>query len=485
MSDTEDNKEHLRDRTRRDRSNRSGGGGVGFRDRSRDRGSNRDPRSLKPSQTRVYVSNIPYEFRWQDVKDLFREQVGDVQFVELFFDDFDKPKGSGIVEFPDKASVDKCMEIMQRYEVKGRKLVIKEDFGVTRDRHGAIVSGNSRRGDRSFDRGGSSNMSMRNDEGRWGNTYGLSPQFLESLKIDPPLGNKIFVANLDYGVDKKKVKEAFRLAGKLTSVDLPLDKDGRIKGYAIIEYDHPVEAVQAISMFNGQSFYDRTITVRMDRASDMLKLPEGLKSIGMGLGPNGEPLKCVAHNLPSLSSNAQCGGANNGILGTPSNLPLGVLSGLGNIGTLGALTQAANFLGNNDLSSLAAQQQFGSLSGTGNTTQNFNRGGGGDYGNGNNYDNSGKYGQAGGTLGYNAPSGDNSMNTHFSKKVLVSNLPSSVSYKLLNEKCSEFGEVQGFEAKGPGSVLLTYASDWQAEKAIKNLDRARIDGRMIEARLYL
>ena len=38
-------------------------------------------------------------------------------------------------------------------------------------------------------------------------------------------------------------------------------QDGKSRGHAVIEYDHPVEAVQAISMFNNQSLYDRKITV--------------------------------------------------------------------------------------------------------------------------------------------------------------------------------------------------------------------------------
>lgn len=31
---------------------------------------------------------------------------------------------------------------------------------------------------------------------KWGNTYGLSPEFLESLWITSPLVNKVFVANV-------------------------------------------------------------------------------------------------------------------------------------------------------------------------------------------------------------------------------------------------------------------------------------------------
>jgi hypothetical protein len=36
------------------------------------------------------VSNIPFEMKWQEVKDLFRENVGDVAYVELFSDENEK-----------------------------------------------------------------------------------------------------------------------------------------------------------------------------------------------------------------------------------------------------------------------------------------------------------------------------------------------------------------------------------------------------------
>lgn len=56
------------------------------------------------------------------------------------------------------------------------------------------------------------------------------------------------------------------------------------------------------------------MTVRLDRVSDNMKLPEGLKSIGMGLGQNGEPLKNVAYNLPN-SGGSQSNSVGAGILG--------------------------------------------------------------------------------------------------------------------------------------------------------------------------
>lgn len=42
----------------------------------------------------------------------------------------------------------------------------------------------------------SNNRMPVSDDFQWDNTYGLSPQFLESLNIRGPLINRIFVANV-------------------------------------------------------------------------------------------------------------------------------------------------------------------------------------------------------------------------------------------------------------------------------------------------
>lgn len=141
-------------------------------------------------------------------------------------------------------------------------------------------------------------------------------------------------------MDSKKLKQVFKLAGKVQSVDLSLDKEGHSRGFAVIEYDHPVEAVQAISMLDRQMLFDRRMTVRLDRIPDKnegLKLPEGLGGVGIGLGPNGEPLKDVAHNLPNG------GQSQSQLLGSGSQLGA-VAAGQGGGG--GAVSNATNLLNN-------------------------------------------------------------------------------------------------------------------------------------------
>jgi RNA recognition motif-containing protein len=77
--------------------------------------------------------------KWQELKDLFRREVGDVTFVELFSDESGKPRGCGIVEFATSDSVHLALDKMNRYDLNGRNLVIKEDFGNERDKFGRVV----------------------------------------------------------------------------------------------------------------------------------------------------------------------------------------------------------------------------------------------------------------------------------------------------------------------------------------------------------
>jgi RNA recognition motif-containing protein len=72
---------------------------------------------------------------------MFRDHVGDVTYVELFSDENDKPRGCGILEFGTKELAMKAVDKMHRFDLKGRKLVVKEDFDVERDKTGRIVKG--------------------------------------------------------------------------------------------------------------------------------------------------------------------------------------------------------------------------------------------------------------------------------------------------------------------------------------------------------
>nr|KAG5695168.1 hypothetical protein BaRGS_030214 [Batillaria attramentaria] len=191
-------------------------------------------REKSKSSTRVVVKNMPYELKWQDIKDLFRKEVGDVAYVEMIEGNDGKPRGMAVIEFKDKDSSRKAIETMHQYKVNDRYLVVNE---------------------------------------------------------------------LDYKVGHHKLREVFKLAGNVIKAEIKEDKQGKSRGMGIVQFEHPMEAIQAVSMFNGQTLFDRKMIVRMDKVPEETqpqasKLPSGLKSIGMGLGVGGTPLT----NISQISS---------------------------------------------------------------------------------------------------------------------------------------------------------------------------------------
>ena len=269
----------------------------------------------------VYISNIPYEIRWTQLKDLFREKVGDIMFCEVFEKD-GKSIGSAAMEFRTILDAERAVEIMHHYELDGRKISVRLDNEgyKTRQAKEATSSNNSRTESNknlSANNGiflneansqaaaiaalalnslNSSSLLNNNSSqnsllSNLGNLLqlnspltsnlvvtsslmnGASPSVQQNsmlnmiasqLKVEGPVTNRLFVASLDYKVNEDKIKEVFGLAGVVQSVSLFKDKDGRSRGMAVVEYDSSLEALNAVAMFNHQQLMDRQMTVRFD-----------------------------------------------------------------------------------------------------------------------------------------------------------------------------------------------------------------------------
>ncbi|KAG9329101.1 hypothetical protein JZ751_007626, partial [Albula glossodonta] len=70
------------------------------------------------------------------------------------------------------------------------------------------------------------------------------------------IGNTVFVANLDYKVGWKKLKEVFSMAGVVLRAELLEDKDGKSRGMGIVTFDMPIEAVQAVCiLYSSDGFH--------------------------------------------------------------------------------------------------------------------------------------------------------------------------------------------------------------------------------------
>ncbi|MFH1561369.1 MAG: RNA-binding protein [Patescibacteria group bacterium] len=77
---------------------------------------------------------------------------------------------------------------------------------------------------------------------------------------------KLYVGNLDYGVNDAQLADLFAQAGTVVSVTVIVDRyTNRSKGFAFVEMSSDEEAKKAIEMFNNQEFQGRTMVVNEAR----------------------------------------------------------------------------------------------------------------------------------------------------------------------------------------------------------------------------
>ena len=308
---------------------------------------------------------------------------------------------------------------------------------------------------------------------------------------------------MSYTVDEPKLKEVFRLAGKVVSVDLNRDKNGKSRGFGVVEYNHPVEAVQAISMFNEQLLFDRRMTVRFDNQApeekdDVLpsRMPEGLGGVGMGLGSGGNPLTDVTRNLPSLSSNNE-GGSGNSNMSAANTMNLDFMSNVAKlVNTMGFLSNTPGNNGNNNMGvgNPSGNNMGGNMGGGNIGGGNMGGGMGGNsnnmgmnMGGGNNIEPRNIGGYSSGNGGYPSNNGDGvrmggggmmndgrvdmvgapgGVQSRNSDSIIIRNLPVDCNWQALRDGFSHCGDIKYAEMKDRTIGLIRFTSERDAERAV-------------------
>ncbi|XP_044274944.1 heterogeneous nuclear ribonucleoprotein M isoform X3 [Varanus komodoensis] len=261
-------------------------------------GSRFEPYASPSKRYRAFITNIPFDVKWQYLKDLVKEKVGEVTYVELLMDAEGKSRGCAVVEFKMEESMKKAVEVLNKHSLSGRPLKVKEDPDGEHVRR-AVQKAMAASGGGMGIGPGPGGPGMVNIPPSILNNPNIPNEIIHALQAGR-LGSTVFVANLDYKVGWKKLKEVFSMAGVVVRADILEDKDGKSRGIGTVTFEQAIEAVQAISMFNGQLLFDRPMHVKMDERAlpkgDFFpperpqQLPHGLGGIGMGLGPGGIPI---------------------------------------------------------------------------------------------------------------------------------------------------------------------------------------------------
>uniref|UniRef100_A0A8C4YEC2 RRM domain-containing protein n=1 Tax=Gopherus evgoodei TaxID=1825980 RepID=A0A8C4YEC2_9SAUR len=220
-----------------------------------------------------------------------------------------------VVEFKMEESMKKAAEVLNKHSLSGRPLKVKEDPDGEHARR-AMQKAMAAAGGMGIGPG-PGGPGMINIPPSILNNPNIPNEIIHALQAGR-LGSTVFVANLDYKVGWKKLKEVFSMAGVVVRADILEDKDGKSRGIGTVTFEQSIEAVQAISMFNGQLLFDRPMHVKMDERAfpkgDFFpperpqQLPHGLGGIGMGLGPGGQPIDANHLNKGMVMPNMGPGG---------------------------------------------------------------------------------------------------------------------------------------------------------------------------------
>ncbi|XP_043120848.1 myelin expression factor 2 isoform X1 [Puntigrus tetrazona] len=482
-------------------------------------------------RNRVFISNIPYDMKWQAIKDLMREKVGEVTYVELFKDGEGKSRGCGVVEFKDEEFVKKAIEVMSKHDLNGRPLNIKEDPDGEHAQRVLQRSGRMYGGGRGSDAGAAG----MNVPPSITNNPNIPPEIISALRAGR-LGTTVFVANLDFKVGWKKLKEVFSMAGTVRRADVKEDKDGKSRGMGTVTFEQPLEAVQAISMFNGQMLFDRQMHVKMDDkslppddfrpAEKAPQLPRGLGGVGMGLGPGGQPIN--ANRLsgggvgsmgpggmdgPGCSNMNRMSGMGGGFSGMDCMSGMGGFSGrdMGPMGRMGDMYRSGMGVMDRDFSrsDMGMNRPFGDSFGGGGYAGMGNAGmgpmgsglGGGGMVNmgmdrmnsgfdrmGGNMDMGRGFSQYGGGSGHMGGMSDRGVGSKAGCQIFVRNLSYDLTWQKLKEKFSHCGQVMYAEikmenGKSKGCGTVRFDSPESAEKACCMMNGTKINGREVDVRI--
>eukprot|EP00731_Ephydatia_muelleri_P010957 Em0005g1543a len=206
-------------------------------------------------------------------------KAGPVAKCDVFKNPDGSSRGIGLVIYEDAAVAEKALAELNESELDGRKLYLRKDMNHYEREKSGIPSSRPR------------------------------------AKPLPNPSATVFVSNLEYSVSWQKIKDVFKVAGRIRDIRMPEEKEGKNRGYAVVQFENPQEAYTAIRLFHGQMLSDRPMVVRMDSHS-----PEQPDPLALKMGSPPYARHASHHPEPSRS------------LATVN--PLTLLSALSGLGTL-------------------------------------------------------------------------------------------------------------------------------------------------------
>eukprot|EP00408_Alexandrium_pacificum_P013775 CAMPEP_0171236658 /NCGR_PEP_ID=MMETSP0790-20130122/42572_1 /TAXON_ID=2925 /ORGANISM="Alexandrium catenella, Strain OF101" /LENGTH=300 /DNA_ID=CAMNT_0011703001 /DNA_START=95 /DNA_END=997 /DNA_ORIENTATION=+ len=253
-------------------------------------------RLLEDPLRQVYVGNLSYKLKWQELKDHFK-QVGEVENARILTQDgtdWGRSRGVGIIRFKTEAEAQAAIARLNGTDLQGRAIVVDAWTGSSgkwkaeQEERGAAplaltdgANGQTARpgdwicskcGDLNFARNtqcrscGALPPHGKGGKGAGGKGFGGKGcgKVVGGRANEVRGENLVYVGNLKYEVKWKDLKDHMKQAGNVEFCNI-LTEDGtdfgRSKGVGCVRYSSEAEVQQAIAMLNETDLMGRNILV--------------------------------------------------------------------------------------------------------------------------------------------------------------------------------------------------------------------------------
>ncbi|KAG2237133.1 hypothetical protein INT48_004635 [Thamnidium elegans] len=162
----------------------------------------------------LFIGNLSYRLRWQDVKDLFKK-AGHVVRADVAMHGNNQSKGHGFVLYTCVEDAQKAIDMFHRYKWSGRVIEVRADNSYTED-------------DKSID--------STDDDCK-----------------------QLFVGNW------RDLKDLFKKTGPVVRADIAMHYDGQSRGFGTVLFNTHQDAKDAIGLYNGYRFHNRILKVHFDK----------------------------------------------------------------------------------------------------------------------------------------------------------------------------------------------------------------------------
>ncbi|KAI0346634.1 RNA-binding domain-containing protein, partial [Trametopsis cervina] len=200
----------------------------------------------RDTRTQLFVGNLPYRVRWQDLKDLFR-RAGTVLRADVSLAPDNRSRGYGTVLLATAEDAGRAVDMFNGFVWQTRTLEVRLDRMAAED-HQLQLQGLS-----------------------GGVGLGSAPGSASASGTGTPFGNNVersrnlFVGNLPFHIQWQDLKDLFRQGGTILRADVALGPDGRSRGFGTVTFATEADAERAVRMFNGYEFNGRQLKVHFDK----------------------------------------------------------------------------------------------------------------------------------------------------------------------------------------------------------------------------